>query len=212
MYLTLQSAQKTLNNRVNLAHDVLAMSVVGRPIERGIAMEEIWKDVEGYEGLYKINQHGEILSFKGKIRKHRKSSTGYMMIDLWKNNKPFATSIHRLLAIAFLNKENGKNFVNHKNSNRLDNRIENLEWVTKHENNMYQIKQKRNTESKYKGISKTRNKKKWFARVMINKKQIHLGTFDLEIDAAKAYNEGAKKYFGNFASLNIINTCDGYTV
>lgn len=58
--------------------------------------------------------------------------------------------------------------------------------------------------SKYKGVCRHLNTKKFRAYIAINKKQIHLGFFEKEIDAAKAYNEAVKKHYGEFANLNII--------
>jgi len=90
--------------------------------------------------------------------------------------------------------------VDHINHNTLDNRIENLRMCTNSQNHMNR-KPHKNTTSKYKGVCLPQNKK-WVAQIHVNKKQVHLGYFELEIQAAKAYNKAARKYFGKFALLN----------
>lgn len=100
---------------------------------------EQWKDVVGYEGLYQVSTFGRIKSIKNsreKILVKRKSgSIKYYTICLCKNNKPKYYLIHRLVASAFIpNIDINKDQVNHKNGNKLDNRMDNLEWVTNLEN------------------------------------------------------------------------------
>ena len=60
----------------------------------------------------------------------------------------------------------------------------------------------KNTASKYVGLWRDNRRNQWFARLTFNKKKIWLGSFDSEIEAAKAYDRAAKKYFGEFARLN----------
>jgi DNA-binding NarL/FixJ family response regulator len=112
-------------------------------------MQEIWKDIAGYEGLYQISNLGNVKSLERKIRanKHGGIKTikerllsicynehGYKIVNLWKDNKFITQRVHRLIANAFIPKVDGKPFINHKNSIRDDNRIENLEWCTQKEN------------------------------------------------------------------------------
>lgn len=85
--------------------------------------------------------------------------------------------------------------VDHKNGDTLDNRRSNLRICTKSQN-AQNIKK-----AGYKGVSMYPNHK-YRAYIVIHNKQINLGVFDTEIEAAKAYNSAAKKYFGEFASLN----------
>jgi hypothetical protein len=91
--------------------------------------------------------------------------------------------------------------VDHKNRNKLDNRKENLRKANKSQN-MRNIYSHKDSVSKYKGVSLYGKNKRWRARIYVKNKEIHLGSFKDEKDAALAYNEAAKKYFGEFACLN----------
>lgn len=94
-------------------------------------MEEIWKDIEGYEGLYQVSNMGRVRSLKYKkerILKPRKQS-GYYRVSLY-NDKKYEYSIHRLVANAFIPNPDNLPQVNHKDENRTNNCINNLEWCT----------------------------------------------------------------------------------
>lgn len=96
-----------------------------------------WKEIPGYEGLYSINSDGEVLSHRsGKIRKNTRSGKGYRKISLSsRDHIKKQHLVHRLVAEIFLPKPNKRACeVNHKNLDKSDNRVENLEWVTPEEN------------------------------------------------------------------------------
>lgn len=108
---------------------------------------EIWLAINGYESLYQISNRGRIRSLdkswvnnKGGIcRKAGKlltpdTTNGYFHIKLWQNGRFKWFQIHQLVAIAFIENPESKPHVNHLNSNRGDNRVENLEWCTPKEN------------------------------------------------------------------------------
>src|SRR5574343_436118 len=115
-------------------------------------MEEIWKDIVGYEGLYQVSNLGNIkslpkqwkcggsnaplkeFSHNGKILKPLLSSNGYCGVCLYKNNKVSRLSVHRTVADAFIDNFGNKPQVNHINGIKTDNRAENLEWATNSEN------------------------------------------------------------------------------
>ena len=110
-------------------------------------MKEIWKDIPEYEGYYQISNLGRIKSlhnYRGKesIIKPRIKQE-YLTIGLRKNNVRKWKRIHRLIAEAFIPNPNNYPVVNHKNENKLDNRIENLEWCTVGYNNTYGSRLKR---------------------------------------------------------------------
>lgn len=102
---------------------------------------ETWKDIADYEGLYKVSSHGKVYScITGKILNTRLSSSGYLKVQLYKNNQPKTVYIHRLVASSFLDKKSENLEVNHIDGNKTNNNIENLEWVTKSENQIHAIK------------------------------------------------------------------------
>ena len=90
--------------------------------------------------------------------------------------------------------------VDHINRNGLDNRRENLRLVTVAQNNMN--KSSANGTSKFKGVYFQRDIKRWRATITVNRYKKHLGVHENEIEAARAYDAAAKKYFGEFAYLN----------
>jgi len=93
-------------------------------------------------------------------------------------------------------------FVDHKNGDGLDNRKKNLRIATRAQNQFNRRKTSAKTTSKYKGVHLYRKRNKYRAIIGCRGKRIFLGYFDNEIDAAKAYDEAAKKYHGEFAKLN----------
>lgn len=91
--------------------------------------------------------------------------------------------------------------VDHINHNPLDNQKTNLRICTRSQNNQNKLAHK-SAKSKYKGVHYHKPQKKWMARLALNGKRFTLGAFNNEIDAAKAYNKAATKYFGEYACLN----------
>ena len=165
-------------------------------------MEEIWKDIPNYEGYYQSSNLGRIKSLsrivlrkgkypfmsKEKVLKPALIPLGYYQIVLHKNGIKKGKSIHSLVAESFLNhKPNGhKLVVNHKNFNREDNRVENLEIITNRENtNKKHIK----SYSKYVGVSFYKRVNKWTAQIWVNGKKKNLGYFENEYDAHLAYQK-----------------------
>lgn len=114
-------------------------------------MKEIWKDIKNYEGYYQVSNLGNIKSLERttalngngkraeaektlKLKKHR---DGYLITGLRKNGTRKWFIVHRLVAEAFIPKIDGKDKINHKNENKEDNNINNLEWCNTLYNNTY---------------------------------------------------------------------------
>ena len=90
----------------------------------------------------------------------------------------------------------------HINGNSLDNRKANLRPATRQQNCWNNRKRRPKSLSIYKGVSYSSRGRPWKAMLTVNGKAIYLGSFETQIQAAKAYDEAAKKYFGEFAKLN----------
>lgn len=125
-------------------------------------MNEIWKDIKGHEGLYQVSNEGNVRSIdryvkgtwgntrfaKGEIKKYHLGNNGYFMVNLFKNNCGKMYLVHRLVAEAFIPNSENKPFVGHKNTKRTDNRVENLEWCTRIENNNNPITKKKSAKTR----------------------------------------------------------------
>lgn len=110
--------------------------------------EEIWKPVIGFENYYEVSnlgrvrrkigqtiyKDGRIAIFSQTVLKPSLNKKGYERVYLSINSKKFTKSVHRLVAESFIENPLSKSTVNHKNCIKTDNRIENLEWCTNHEN------------------------------------------------------------------------------
>lgn len=101
---------------------------------------EIWRDIKGFEGLYQISNYGKVKNVKtNRFLKTYKKSNNYLGVTLYKNNKVYYLSVHRLVAITFIPNPENKPCVGHKDCNRSNNKVENLYWCTYAENNNHPI-------------------------------------------------------------------------
>lgn len=104
-------------------------------------MMEVWRDVKGYEGLYQVSDWGRVR--RGNKPLHLNTNTyGYKHITLCKNNVPKTALVHTLVADAFIENPQSKPQINHKDGNKENNTVANLEWVTQEDNNRHAIKTK----------------------------------------------------------------------
>lgn len=108
---------------------------------------------------------------------------------------------HLVLHHAVLGVPAGRGEVDHENGDTMDNRRDNLRFCKHSQNGKNLKKWKTPTSSSYKGVS-LRSDGSWRAYITLDARQKHLGTFDCEVSAARAYNIAAKELFGEFARLN----------
>ena len=107
-------------------------------------MEEVWKDVKGYEGLYQVSNLGRVKrATTGKVLKACKITGGYLGVTLYKNSIVSSTKIHRLVAQAFIPNNENKPQVNHIDEDKTNNVVSNLEWVTAKENSNHGTRNER---------------------------------------------------------------------
>lgn len=113
---------------------------------------EAWKPIRGFPG-YEISNYGRIRSYLRKspiILKPNSRPNGYLKVDLYRGGTSYTKSIHRLVAETFIPNPTGLPVVNHKDENRFNNRVDNLEWCTHEYNNNYGS----HSENISKGVSK----------------------------------------------------------
>lgn len=176
-----------------------------------LKMEEEWKDIEGYEGLYQISNLGRVKSLeriverigKGKILVNERirnvtNCRGYLQVKLFKNKKYRMFFVHRLVAQAFIPNPNNYPEVNHKDENKENNRVDNLEWCTTEYNCNYGTRNER-TSANMKGVHINRKDQ--------SKEVIQYDLDGNEIDRFPSIGE-LKRLF-NYADSNIISCCKG---
>lgn len=96
-----------------------------------VGQNEIWKDITGYEGLYQVSNFGNVKSIRNNIiLKPNIKQNGYYRVSLSINSKIKEANIHALVALMFIDNPENKPTVNHKDLNKLNNHVSNLEWAT----------------------------------------------------------------------------------
>ena len=160
-------------------------------------MEEEWRPILGYEEKYEVSNFGNVKNKKGRIMKVQ-NTTGYLRIGLRnKNKKTFL--VHRVVLQAF-NPTEEELDCDHINHIKTDNRLCNLRWVSKSQNNRFQ-KKREGLSSQYRGVHF--DKGKWITQCSLDGKQTYLGLFDTEEEGAKAYNDFVIKH--GLQDFNILN-------
>jgi len=165
---------------------------------------EVWKTIKGYEGLYEVSNLGRVKSLprelcnsircyytKEKILKPGIEGGGYFYVNLSKNAIVKNTKIHKLVAVEFLNHIacGYELVIDHKNDDKTDNRVENLQIVTQRFNAR---KTQGKYSSKYKGVTFCNTNKNWRSVIYIKGKNITLGRFKTEEEASEAYQNKLK--------------------
>lgn len=117
-------------------------------------MIEVWKDIDGYVGLYQVSNLGRVRSLdreviykdgrkvlrKGRLIKQQLNTSGYSCFRIWREGAGRTVTTHRLVGLAFLKKIPGKEFINHIDGIRTNCRVDNLEWCTPKENSEHACK------------------------------------------------------------------------
>ena len=159
---------------------------------------ENWKTIKDYE-TYEVSDFGRI---RNKITKNMLNpsvkKSGYSTVVLYGPKKHQVFFVHRLVAKAFI--QNEKVQVDHIDGNRQNNVLNNLRWATPVENGGNKKIQKNKVHSRYKGVTKERNK--YRAVITFNRKTIFLGHYETELQASQAYDLKALELLGQFAKTN----------
>jgi len=162
---------------------------------------ESWLPIVGYEGKYEVSDFGNVRNVKsGRILKSSPNNNGYLLVDLYNNGRK-TFLVHRLVLQTFLPIDDFKD-VNHKNHIKTDNCFENLEWCSSSENQRFK-KKRESCSSQYIGVCWYNRLNKWRVQCTFNSKNIHIGYFDDEYDAGKAYNDFVIKH--NLQQFVILN-------
>jgi hypothetical protein len=174
--------------------------IIGEVIES--VVEEEWRPIVGYEGLYEVSNLGRVKGLKrGKILKCEITRDGYVRATLCKKNVENRFSVHRLVLQTFQPTEEELD-CDHVNFIKNDNRLVNLRWATSSQNTRFQNKRE-GCSSQHIGVYKTTRGKPWRAMCRIDGVKVHLGTFDTEEEAGRAYNNFViSKGLQDFVNLN----------
>lgn len=97
------------------------------------------KDIQGFEGLYKVTDLGTVISSKTGQKIFQATHMGYKRVSLYKDGKEFRIFVHRIVATSFIENLDNKRCVNHKDLDRINNKLSNLEWCTHKENTHHAI-------------------------------------------------------------------------
>lgn len=169
-----------------------------------LLLNEEFRDIEGYEGLYQVSNYGRVktLKYNDGIKKHEVTKilkqcvniSGYFILNL--SNK--SVRVHRIVASTFLPNDNNYRCVNHIDGNKLNNKAENLEWCTSSHNNYeaYRLGLK-------KGALKGKLGKDYPKKIYI------IGMYKNNVLIEKFYGSGEVKRKYNYHPIAIINCCKG---
>lgn len=170
-------------------------------------IEEIWRPIEGYEGLYEVSNTGKVRSLdryvknghssyklhKGKVLSPAKDKNGYLKVNLSCNGKNNIIRVHRLVAQAFIENFDNLPEINHKDEDKTNNNVTNLEWCDRKYNNNYGTKIERQKKTNiqngfWTGLSKEEYRKKYNQ----DRKEYRKKWYQENKDKAKEYD---KKYY-----------------
>ena len=181
-------------------------------------MKEVWKDILGYEGLYQVNEYGNVKSLsrtitkgnityvtKDRILKQSVDSVGYPYVNLSDYKKQKTFRVHQLVAVAFLNHTPDKHkglVIDHIDGNKLNNMTTNLQLITNKKNTS---KDRKNKTSKYTGVSLHKQSNKWLAQFKENGRVKYLGIFKTEEEARDTYNTSQEQDKNKYSEEDLIS-------
>jgi hypothetical protein len=154
--------------------------------------DEQWRPVVGWEALYEVSTHGQVRRDGSVLKAKVSGKSPYQYVNLCNGSLNVYSTIHRLVATAWLANPSYKPCVDHIDGVHTNNHISNLRWATRTEN-----QQNKRSKRLFKGVSKHGNK--WFAQIVIDGVQTHLATCDTPEEAYFIYCGAAVCYYGDFA-------------
>lgn len=159
-------------------------------------MVEEWRDVVGYEGLYQVSSMGRVKSmYRYKKTLRPQFAPFYHSVILWKDGVPKKMRVHRLVAMAFIPNPNNYPYINHKDENKTNNCVDNLEWCTAKYNANYGTRSEKITKNR-----STENLRKPVLQILNGNV---VNRFSSEDEAAKFLGKSHK------AAANIGSVCLG---
>jgi len=162
---------------------------------------EFFLPIDGYDNYF-VSNFGNVKNSKtNRILKSGNHPKGYKLVDISKNGIKKTFTVHRLVALAFLENPDNKQMIDHIDENKSNNNVKNLRWATSKENGCNQGKQINNT-SGFKGVSFNKHANKYQASININGKIKYLGVFETAEEASQAYEAKAKVIHGDFYYKN----------
>ena len=164
-------------------------------------MEE-FKKIDDYDN-YEVSNFGNVRNTNtNRILKPRKKREGYYYVGLCKNCTTTNFYIHRLVGYAFIPNPENLREIDHINQDKANNSMSNLRWVSR-SNNCRNKPKKQNTSSKYMGVYFYKAAGKYRAEIRINNKQKHIGLYETEEDAGRAFDNFVKQHnLTEFYQLN----------
>lgn len=166
----------------------------------------IWKDIPGYEGLYRLNINGQIESCNKmmyktlspkKLVKLSKNKSGYIFVNLSKRNIKQMFQIQKLMALTFAGGVPHGKVVDHIDADKTNNNINNLQFITQRENAVKELLLKNG----YVDIYQRKDNNKWRARLQLSHKRLSIGNYDTINEALLEYDKACIEH--NIVNYNI---------
>ena len=162
---------------------------------------EIWRSVDGFAN-YEVSTHGRVRNaHTERILKPQIQTAGYLQVCLSRNTVQKRYLVHRLVAQEFIDNPDELPFIDHIDGDTKNNHVSNLRYASGTQNQGNRRKHA-SASSTFKGVTWDSARSKWKARIVIDSKLNHLGYYDDEEEAARAYDRVAREHFGEFALLN----------